>query len=1782
MRRGIAPSPVSTVVEILCWRALHQPDRVAYRFLSDGEEDDRLSYAQLSQRARKIAAALQHCAAPGDRALLLYPPGLDFVSAFWGCLSAGVIAVPAYPPRNPRHMPRLQAIASDSGAVVALTDARSISKLHAWLAACGGLESLRLLVTDELPDDEPSVPREPSYSRDMPAFLQYTSGSTASPKGVVVSHGNLLHNSAYIAEGFEHTPESSSVTWLPMFHDMGLIDGVVQPVYSGFPCSFMAPTAFLQQPFRWLQAISRYRATHSGGPNFAYDLCVQRVTPEQRRELDLSSWAVAYNGAEPIRPSTLKRFVEAYESCGVRWHALYPCYGLAEATLKATGGRKHEPPFVCTVDADALEHNRVAQSPDESKRLQPLVGCGRASGGMTLAIVNPASLTRCRPDEVGEIWLSGESVTQGYWNRPEETEHTFRARIADTGEGPFLRTGDLGFIREGELFVTGRIKDLIVIRGLNHYPQDIELTVQQSHPALRAGGGAAFSVEVNEQERLVIVQEVDQRQRVELNRLMSDIRQRVAEVHELEVYRIVLVKSGAVPKTSSGKVQRRLCRTMFLAAGLSVVAEWQSAGSAEGRALAVAAAGSQVTADAVRARMASWLTGKCMVAPADINFEAPCARYGLDSLATMELVHELEGSFGVRLAAGDFFGDQNLSQIAERVVAQSTAQAARAEIAPVASVREEIEYPLSQGQEALWFLRHLKPESAAYNVVRAMRVCAEVDAACLRDAFQRLVERHACLRTSFVTAHGSVTQRIQKGQQVSFVWQDVSTWSDEALRRHLTEEAQRPFDLEHGPVFKVRLYTRAKNDHVVLLAVDHIISDFWSLAVLMHELGTLYEAQRKGFDARLPPLTLQFGDYVRWQEELLASAEGERLRSYWESQMTGDLPVLNLPTDRPRPRTLSDDGDSESFTLDEDLVTTLKKFAEAHGVTLYVLLLAAFQVLLHRYTGQDEVIVASPVNGRTLKELVGPVGYFVNLLPLRGRVNERSTFAEVVEQMRATVSGALAHQNYPFSALVRESQTTRTLDRSPLAEVMFVLQQTPFADQKELAAFALEQSEAEVRLGELELQLMPLPQKFTQFDLSLTMAEVGGRLAASLNYRTELFEAETIGRLGRHYEVLLRSALADPLRPIWRLELMEERERRLLLGGWNRACERGAGAVCVQELFEREAAARAEAEAVESGGERVSYGELNARANRLAHYLRRRGVGPEVRVGLCVERSPDMLVAILGILKAGGAYIPLDPQYPQSRLSFMLKDGQARMLLTKQRLAAQLNPPDDIEVVFLDREQADIERENEQNPRGDVCADNLAYVIYTSGSTGRPKGVAITHRNAFSLLRWAAGQFSEEELARVLASTSICFDLSVFELFAPLTRGGAAVVVRDALELAEASEQVTLINTVPSVMTELLRLKAVPATTHTVNLAGEPLTRALVEQVYAEPQVERVLNLYGPTEYTTYATCASMGRSPEVVTVGRPVSNTRVYILGRAFEPVPVGVTGEIYIGGEGLARGYINRPGLTAQSFLPDPFGASPGARLYRTGDLARFMPDGEIEYLGRIDHQVKIRGYRIELGEVEFVLTQHPSVKEAVVVSRDDSAGPRLVGYVVAAQGPVGSAELREYLRQRLPEYMIPSAFVALERLPLTANGKLNRAALPEPERTEERPAQVAPRTELELVLANIWAEALKRQSIGVTEDFFELGGHSLLATRIVARIWDELQVTLSVRQLFESPTVEKLAQVVSQCKVEREQARKPGKERISERDSDELLAELDYFSDAEIDALYAELTAEESEIE
>jgi amino acid adenylation domain-containing protein/non-ribosomal peptide synthase protein (TIGR01720 family) len=1387
----------------------------------------------------------------------------------------------------------------------------------------------------------------------------------------------------------------------------------------------------------------------------------------------------------------------------------------------------------------------------------------------------------------GELFIGGDGLARGYLNRPELTAERFipnpfgtmneeRGTMSEGSSASsfpihrssfgerLYRTGDLArYQPDGAIEYLGRLDCQVKVRGFRIELGEIEAVLRQ-HPSVHEavvlgredapGAVRLVAYIISNDERRTINDE---------NNISSFIADRSSFQAELRAFLqgklpdhmlpAAFVFLETWPLTPNGKVDRR-----------ALPAPDRDRAAPESVFVAP-----RTPVEGVLAGIWAELLGQNQIGVHD-NFFA----LGGHSLLATQVLARLRAAFQIELGLHSLFEAPTIAGLARQIEQALKAEQGLHE-PPIATVVRDGVLPLSFAQQRLWFLDQLEPGSPTYNMPAAVRLSGALDTAALESSLNAIVGRHEVLRTTFTTVEGQPSQLIAPilAIRLSIVNLEGMPAAERELeaQRLAADEARLPFDLAHGPLLRATLLRLDVEEHVLLLTMHHIISDGWSIGVLMRELAALYSAGLAGRQPALPILPIQYADYAHWQRAWLQGQVLDTQLAYWKQQLAGAPALLELPTDRPRPPVQTFQGAHQAITLPQPLTAAIKKLSQREGVTPFMTLLAAFQTMLYRYTGQTDLVVGTPIANRTRTQTEPLIGFFVNTLVLRASLSRSLTFQELLGRVRRICLDAYAHQDLPFEHLVAALDLDRSLSYAPLFQVLFALQNAPMAT---------------IDLPGLRLSPVAVESGTAKCDLALLMEETEQGFLGVIEYNTDLFDAATIARMLGHFQAVLAGVVADPAQPLADVPLLTTAEREQILLTWNDIRAPYPGDTLIHQVLEDHAVRTPNAVAVSFEDQQVTYAELNRRANQLARHLRARGVGPEVLVGICMERSPEMLVAVIGTLKAGGAYLPLDPAYPWERLAFMLKDSQAALLLTQQRLATGL-PPHAAQVVCVDADWPAIAQEDAANPARVATVDNLAYVIYTSGSTGQPKGVQITHRGLCNLAEAQAQAFDVRPDSRVLQFAAFSFDASVAEVFATFWRGATLCLARPESLLAGPAliqlirELAITIVTLPPSALSILPADAFPAL-RTVVSAGESCSAHIVA-CWAPGR--RFINAYGPTEATVCATlgeCTADGLRPSI---GRPIANVQLYLLDQHLQPVPIGVPGELYIGGVGLARGYLNHPELTAERFVPNPFGTSNeergtmsrdnsassfiihrssfGDRLYRTGDLARYRPDGTIEYLGRNDRQVKLRGFRVELGEIEALLDQHPGVRESMVLAREDGPSGRwLVAYVVpnGERGTMNDesdgssfiahrssfqAELRDFLKERLPGYMLPAAFVFLETWPLMPNGKVDRRALPAPDRDRAAPesAFVAPRTPAEEILAAIWAQVLGVAQVGIHDNFFACGGDSILSIQIVAKA-NAAGLRITPKQLFEYQTIAALAAVAGAAEaIQAEQGRITG---------------------------------------
>ncbi len=1655
------------------------------------------SYRDLADRSRAIAEGLRaQGLSAGDVVALGGERSFGLIVGMLGVLRSGgvLLTLDASLPAERRRL------------MIAQARVRILLLAGPWTQEASENDpgsDLRLIQVDAeglLPSGANSAPvaAPPPVCPSDPAYVFFTSGTSGVPRAVLGSHKGLSHFLRWQRETFHVGPGDRCAQLVGLSFDVVLRD-VFLALTSGatlhLPDRGEDPAS--SRILSWLgrEAISILHTVPSVAQAW-----LTAPPPDAGRARP--RWT--FFSGEPLSDGLVRRWVSTLPDAG----RIVNLYGATEATLAQCF-------FV------------VPESPPGG--IQPV---GRPLPDTQALILSGNRL--CGIGELGEIVLRTPFRSLGYLNAPREQRERFVPNPFRSDEGDLLyRTGDRGRCRpDGLLEVLGRWDDQVKIRGVRVEPAEVA-AVLSGHPSVV---------------RCAVVSRTDARGDATLVAYVVGPDKSPETVASLRGHLSGRLPSAMVPSafvvlerlplTPNGKLDRAALPLPEPPSGRTDPLRDPP----------------RTPVEKTVATIWTAILGVESVGIYDDFFEL-----GGHSLRATQVMARVTQAFGVELPLRALFEKPTIASLSAAVEASLLDQwqkAARGEVraaaiaskgestaaAPVSHAASPAGGRLSFAQERLWVLDRLEPGLSAYNISQAVRLEGPLEIAALERGFDVLEQRHEVLRSVLVTRGEQPKAMIVQPREGVLSVVDLSSLEVPGVRegeagRLVEEEVRRPFDLSRGPLLRVKLLRLGSEDHVLVVTVHHIVFDGWSSGIFWRELEELYGAFREGRSGSMPELPIQYGDYAVWQRERMSGEVLEREVLYWKERLEGAPAVLELPGSRLRPSRQSFRGAAARMEVVGSVVEALRRLGREEGATLFMTLLAAFQVLLMRESGQEDVVVGTPVAGRNRSELEGLIGFFVNTLVLRTDVSGDPTFRELLGRVREVALGAYAHQELPFEKLVEELNPQRTLSYSPIFQVMAVMQNA---------------SEGKIRLPGVSVTPMELETRTSKFDLTAFFTDTGKELLVSFQYATDLYEATAVERMLSHLGVLLEGIVEDPDSRVSRLPLMSEQERQQVLEEWNQTEAPYPKEKTVSELFGEQVERAPEAVAVEMEGKGLTYGQLNERANRLARHLQGRGVGPEVLVGLCVERSVEMVVGLLGILKAGGAYLPLDPGYPRQRLGLMVEDAEPKLVLTHRNLGERL--PEGVEQIRLDTDWKEIEKHSSENPPNPATPDNLVYVIYTSGSTGKPKGVEVEHRSFVNHITVAGARWDVRPGERVLQFSSLNFDASAQEIFSTLTRGGTLVLRTEemietvATFLERCREwKITVLDLPTAYWHELVSVAAaenlcLPEPLRVLLMGGERALPERLAQWFALTGGRiRLINAYGPTEASIAATMwdreGPLEPLPRIVPIGRPIANVRIYVLDGRLQPVPIGVAGELYLGGACPARGYRKRPELTAERFLRDPFGG-PDARIYKTGDRVRFRPDGELEYLGRFDAQVKIRGFRVEPGEIEAVLREISGVSDAVVLAREDTPGQaRLVAYVASGRAEAPSvAELRRVLKERLPDYMVPSAFVRIESLPTTRSGKLDTAALPEPEpsRPELDNAYCAPRTPAEETLAEIWRSVLGLDRVGVKDNFFELGGHSLLATQVISRAREKFHVDVPLRDLFINPTIEGLALAITERQV------------------------------------------------
>lgn len=1654
------PTQDLTLLDLLQWRAEIEPNKTGFIFLTDGEnEAPPLSYGEIDLKAKAIGSFLASQGQQGKPVVLLYPSSLDYIEAFFGCTYGGAIAVPVPPPdpeRLPQTLPALLSVLEDSRTQIVLTHSRIAGLAEMLFDQVPLFKNLLWIATDKLATTLSREWERPDVTPTTPALIQYTSGSTGSPKGVVISHGNLVHNNEVLQRKLKDSSDTVAVNWIPLTHNMGLVGCVLHPMQIGAKSILFSPLAFLKNPVLWLRAISRYRGSSSVAPNFAYELCTRSIGEEEKKDLDLNCWEVALSGSEPVRKETLERFSAAFKACGFRRSSLYPVYGLSEATLLVTGGITKRDPIVMDFEAEGLEKNRARESKGPASAQRTIVSCGSTSEDQELLIVDPEKNLPCAPGEVGEIWLKGGSVAQGYWGKPEETEKVFKNRLVDSQNGPFLRTGDLGFLWDGNLFITGRIKDLIIVRGKNHYPQDIEKTVESSDPALRADCGAAFSVETGGEERLVIVHEVERRtvpaepsrvdqrnphpeieaftpaleEKPDFDAIVTKIRKNVGERHQLSAEAVVLIQAGTVPKTRSGKIQRQACKKLFLNRELECVHEWRETPSSSPA--KAAPEGRSALEGEWEVALAKIWSAHLRTEVAKIRPDSHFFSLGGDSLSALAVTGELCRKWNLRLSDNLLYQFPVLKNLAahlescaqQHVETQATgAEAYRKHTRP-----EKPEFPLLPLQQS-FLINHDLGEILCYEFLD-LNLNGEVDPKAMEKAFQLEAARHPALRLVFDMGgpEGPVQHLVQEAP-FSLSYRDLSEMGAEEREETIREEGERlclyPFHPETGDSFQATLLKCGPTNYRLMTNFNHLVIDGFSLGMYFDDLRKTYHKLVRGEMVEAEPQnSLSFKEYVEIKNATASGEEQARDQAYWLQKIPALKPFPALPESK---AALESRGFGTVYaTLPGERVSALKKIAQEEGLTFFSLLFACFFKLLGEWTQSSEIVLNTPfLNRRNYADDIREVlGCFTDILPVRQENVTGVSVLELARRVNQDLSEMLAHptlSGVEIARLLAQKQKTKPMALSP---IIFSSALFPSMPAEKDERFTIQSIRS--RTG--------APATW----LDVVLCEEGGEFVLAWNYLRNRFSKEWIATLTEQYGKILEKFCETPsiLKPLD--SLLTERDRKAY-DALNNTFRDYGECKTLHRRIEEAAEKSPNAAALISTAGTVTYAELNRQANLIAHALTESGVMPNELVAILSDRTPEFVAGLLGILKAGAAYVPVDPNYPEERKRYILENSKTKALLSTRRylndLASWIAEIPSLRTLLSLKEDGEKEASLpsalrllklsdlknpswEGNPKGFQETDNVAYVIYTSGSTGQPKGAMVQHFAIDNRLQWMQEAFQIGPNDTIAQKTTQSFDVSVWEFFWPLQQGSRMLlieteVVKDPRRLLKALQdgKVTIMHFVPALFQVFIEtLETLPESERKlpdlrwIVTSGEALSVQSVRRWQKLFPTIPVANLYGPTEAAVDVTYHYLDQPlPEEqksIPIGKPVANTQILVLDANGRRCPVGIPGEICLGGVQLGKGYWEKPELTAEKFTanPDVETRELTPRLYRTGDLGALSEEGVIEYLGRIDHQVKIRGFRIELGEIEATLVKHPAVNEAVVVAREDAEKQKsLVAYIL-----------------------------------------------------------------------------------------------------------------------------------------------------------------------------------------
>jgi amino acid adenylation domain-containing protein len=1702
----------NSIVHRLEENAKNNPDKIAFTVLVDGENEElHTTYFQLNARASRLGNKLKTSFSPGERIVLYFYPGIDFIVGFFGCLYAGLIPIPSIQPKTKRLSERLNRICKDSGAKALLTQLSLLKRDEEILRKTGA----EIFLTDVEEQIEYVAAPSLEIEIDSTAFIQYTSGSTGVPKGVMISHRNILENIELIAKSFSQTRDSVIVNWLPFYHDMGLIGGVLVPSYLGATGILLSPLHFVQKPLRWVKAISKYKATTSGGPNFSYELCANSLKEEELVGIDLCSWKVAFVGAETIRSTTLDVFSRLFASCGFNDHAFQPCYGMAEATLLVSTAASGNP--IKTVN----------QKSEIGKYEQAIVSCGKPVG-CNIVIVDQFGEEQ-KEESIGEIAVNGKSVSSGYWNNPELSARTF-GLFTKQGNGPYLRTGDLGFLKDGELYVTGRIKDLIIINGKNYHPGDIEAIITYNILFLVQDGCAVFSIDKGDQEELVIVAEIKNTvSESQHEQIFSLIKKVVAEEFELNVGHILLIRKGTIPKTTSGKIQRYLCRQALNEGQLHALSEWSARKVSAGT--PADSANNEDIADILNSTVAKLLTLLSEVTHIDnLNADDNIFSIGVNSIMLTQFIMLINDEFEIEFLIEDVFDHPTVTKIAERVDSLKVKNGSEN-----SSLPEEIvfldNYIPTFNQQSIWFDHHLK-NCNSYNIPIMVNAGRQLDVTVVRKVYGMLVEEQEILRTVFTANSGKLSAVIKHSIDYTIQEIDLTLGLHEAEIESnlalLSTVVQEIFDLENGPLFRIYIVKRNFSEYHLLIVSHQIIADGTTLQLLAKEIINRCSAV---VEKRSVPGELSLSGYRKYAfelQKLLAGPFAHEAGQYWSKELANTFPFA-IPADHVVYFKKDRSSDTITYSFDETVVQRIKILCERNNSTVYMFMLSAFIMLLHEHTGNDDIVVGVPVSNRQRKQTANMLGAFINTVLIRTKVDKKESFSSLLKKVAEKVIYGLKYQEYPISWLAKELNQ-KNAEVFPFTSVFFnglgFLFEDAFDDPFNIFS----------GLHNVDMNV----------DVNCYLAQTRRGLDIRLDYRKARYKRNTADKLLHRYSAIINRLSVDVDLSVQNiLENLPVKDKELeriieLSNGFNAPYPENE---TISTLIEKQVLRTPGNVAVVCGSHRVSYYEFNGRANSLVSYLQNIGIRGNDFVVMLMDKSLEIPLTMFALMKIGAVFVPMDLKWPLNRINALIQDLKPKLIIYNEGGKIVETADDSIRIICVDFMQFEVD------PINPVIGKDLntpIYGMYTSGTTGLPKCTVNIQKGILNRLLYMNKRYGRDEREAVLFMSKYDYDACVWQIFWPMLNGGRTVVptVEQEMDLYEIinlieKEEITFTDFVPSVFNVFIDyIEGYPYIAEKLGslrqllIGGEAMNSKAIKRFRELLPHVGITNTFGATE-------ASMGtifyelqaQIEDNIPIGRPIDNVKALILDEQMQFVPFGEVGELYLGGDCLSLGYLNAPEKTNAVFLMNPIFEVQTDKLYRTGDLVCYLPDGNIRHVGRKDLQVKINGIRVELGEIEKCLLAHEQINEAVIIAiKNDDNVSSLIAYL-GGDPHMDFNKIKEYLEQWLPKYMIPRFFVYVSEFPRIGIGKVDKKALlamPTESYSFEETYH-PPSTEMEEKLLRIWQEVLTKNNFGINDIFFEAGGDSLKAMQLLTLIDKKLNIHLSFAEIFNNPTIKKQATIL-----------------------------------------------------